>query len=164
MRSAMGIRVLALAGLGVFLAGSRVGGGNDGIGRPASSKAVVWPASEIAWAPNPALEGARQAVLWGDPARGPYGALKSIPAGKGLPLHTHTADHRVLIVAGTLHVEVQGISSDLGTGSYILFPAGVPHRAGCTPGVECVYLEDAQGAAGMTVVTQGAKQRPIHSP
>ena len=45
----------------------------------AAEKAVVSSASELKWTDNPAMKGARLAVLWGDPAKGPYGVLKSIP-------------------------------------------------------------------------------------
>ena len=49
----------------------------------AQSQTVVWPADAIKWADNPGVPGAKVAVLWGDPAKGPYGALKQVPGGAG---------------------------------------------------------------------------------
>ena len=56
----------------------------------AQSKAVIWPSAAIKWTHSPAVAGAQSATLWGDPAKGAYGALKQIPAGSTIAAHTHT--------------------------------------------------------------------------
>jgi hypothetical protein len=58
--------------------------------KAAAPKGTMWSASELKWVDNPAIKGAQQAVLWGDPTKGAYGALKKVPAGTVLPMHTHT--------------------------------------------------------------------------
>ena len=50
-------------------------------------KPVVWSAADIRWTDNPAMKGAQQAILWGDPTKGAYGALKRIPAGTVVAMH-----------------------------------------------------------------------------
>jgi quercetin dioxygenase-like cupin family protein len=117
--------------------------------------AVVWPAGDIKWADNPALPGAKAATLWGDPKAGAYAALKSVPGGAVLPLHTHTSDHRVVVVAGTLSLSVDGgPAKDLAVGSYAFLPGGVKHRAECKGGATCTYFEESPGAFDMQVVEE----------
>ena len=70
--------------------------------------AVLWPAGDIKWSESPAMPGAKIAVLWGDPKTGPYGALKSIPAGRSLAAHTHSHDQKVVVLMGTIVLAMDG--------------------------------------------------------
>jgi quercetin dioxygenase-like cupin family protein len=113
-----------------------------------AEKAVVTSASELKWVDNPAVKGAKQAVLWGDPAKGAYGTLKSIPGGTVLGLHTHTNAQRVVVVSGTIEFNMEGeAKKDLGAGSFVSIPAAAPHDATCKAGADCVYFEEGMGAA-----------------
>ena len=99
------------------------------------------------WLDNPAVKGAQQAILWGDPAKGGYGALKRIPAGTVLATHFHTNDTRVVDVAGTIAFTLEGgPAKDLGPQSYASVPGGVRHAATCKAGADCVYFETSTGA------------------
>jgi len=110
-------------------------------------KPILWPAADLKWVDNPAVKGAQQAVLWGDPARGAYGALKRIPAGTSLAMHSHTNETRALLVSGTLSFSFEGApAKDLGPQSYISVPGGMRHAATCKPGTDCVYFETSNGA------------------
>jgi quercetin dioxygenase-like cupin family protein len=112
-----------------------------------SSRATLVSASELKWVDNPALKGAQQAVLWGDPATAGYGALKRIPAGTNLPMHWHTNATRVVALAGTIKFTLEGAPpKDLGPQSYASIPGGVKHAAICNPGPDCVYFETSSGA------------------
>jgi quercetin dioxygenase-like cupin family protein len=123
----------------------------------APKAAVVWPAAEIKWSENPVIKGAKIAVLWGDPKTGPYGALKTIPGGVSIGLHTHTHDHRVLVVSGTVHLSVEGgPSKAFGPGSYAFLPGGTKHAVECKPGSDCVYLEEQSGPSDIQFVGQPA--------
>src|SRR5213594_4381920 len=113
-----GFPVAAVLGLATLVGGQTTG--------PASGQAVVRPASDLKWVDNPALKGAQQAVLWGDPAKGAYGALKRIPAGTVLALHSHTNETRALLVRGSLSFTVEGSPArDLGPESFLSIPGGV---------------------------------------
>src|SRR5437588_451795 len=112
----------------------------------AQPKAVLWPAPAITWTDNPAIKGARTAVLWGDPTKGAYGALKQIPAGATLAAHTHKNDSRVVMVKGTVTLDIEGKKTALPAGSYTLIPGGVPHAATCGAGAACEYFEEMSGA------------------
>jgi quercetin dioxygenase-like cupin family protein len=114
----------------------------------AAEKAVVTAASEQKWVDNPAVKGAKQAVLWGDPAKGAYGTLKSMPGGTMLGLHTHTHAQRVVVVSGTIEFNMEGeAKKELGAGSYVSIPAAAAHDATCKTGADCVYFEEGTGAA-----------------
>ena len=116
----------------------------------AQTKAVLWPASAIKWTDNPAVKGARTAVLWGDPTKGAYGALKQIPAGATLAPHTHKNDSRVVMVKGTVTLDIEGKKTALPAGSYTLIPGGVPHSATCGAAAACEYFEEMSGAFDST--------------
>src|SRR5437867_1919152 len=107
----------------------------------AAEKATVTSASELKWVDNPAVKGAKQAVLWGDPAKGPYGTLKSLPGGTKLGMHTHTHAQHVVMVSGTIEFNMAGeAKKDLGAGSFVSIPAAAAHDATCKPGADCVYF------------------------
>ena len=114
----------------------------------AAPKAVVMPAPDLKWNASPVLNGAKFAVLWGDPTKGAYGMLRSLPAGSTLGLHSHTASQRVVGISGTIEFNLEGeAKKDLGAGSYIAIPGGAVHDATCKAGADCVYFEEATGAS-----------------
>jgi mannose-6-phosphate isomerase-like protein (cupin superfamily) len=112
----------------------------------AQTKAVVWPAGAIKWTDTAAAPGAKMAALWGDPAKGAYGALKQVPAGTALAAHTHKNDSHVVMIKGTISLDIDGKKHALGPGSYTMIPGGVPHSATCGTGAACEYFEHMTGA------------------
>jgi quercetin dioxygenase-like cupin family protein len=110
----------------------------------------VWPTEAIKWTDTAAAPGAKMAVLWGDPTKGAYGALKQVPAGTVLALHSHKNDSRVVVVKGTVALEMEGKTTPLASGSYVLIPGGVPHSATCRAGAACEYFEEMSGAFDTT--------------
>ena len=140
MRNLILVCVLALVAGGIAVLGFAQ------TAKPAA-KPVVWPAGDLKWVDNPAMKGAQQAILWGDPVKGAFGALKRITAGTVLPPHTHTNTMREVIVAGTIALAVDGQpAKDLGPQSYTMVPGGVAHTATCKAGADCVYFETSTGA------------------
>ena len=114
----------------------------------AAEKGVVSAASELKWTDNPAMKGAQQALLWGDPAKGAYGTFKKIPGGTALGMHTHASDQKAILISGTLEFNFDGeAKKDLGAGSYVSIPGGAAHDATCKAGADCVYFEESVGAA-----------------
>ena len=79
------------------------------------AKGTMWSASELKWVDNPAIKGAQQAVLWGDPTKGAYGALKKVPGGTVLPMHSHTNLTRVVMVAGTILWNLASAAGTIGS-------------------------------------------------
>ena len=111
-----------------------------------AAKGTLTSAGDLKWVDNPSIKGAQQAVLWGDPTKGAYGALKKVPAGTVIPMHTHTNATRVVMVAGTISFTFEGSpAKDMGPQSYSFIPAAVPHTATCKSGADCVYFETSTG-------------------
>jgi mannose-6-phosphate isomerase-like protein (cupin superfamily) len=52
------------------------------------------------------------------------------PAGGGSPagLHTHQVDQIFYILKGAMNIEIKGKEYEVGPGTLVIFPAGVPHR------------------------------------
>ncbi len=112
----------------------------------ATKTPVVWPAGDIKWTDNPAIKGAKIAVLWGDPKTSGYGALKKMTAGSGLALHTHSSDQKVLCLSGAIVLTFEGKpAQELANGSYAFIPAGAKHTADCKAGADCTYFEEQTG-------------------
>jgi hypothetical protein len=66
-----------------------------------------------------------------------------MPAGLAEPLHVHSREFRVVVIAGTLRYTIAGRDTvGLGAGSYVAIPAGIPHLAACVGPEPCeVYVE-----------------------
>ena len=70
-----------------------------------STQPVFMPAGDLKWTdldPTGA-PGVKVADLWGDHAKGAFGAYLKLPAGFVAPLHTHTHAMKVIFLSGTLH-------------------------------------------------------------
>ncbi len=114
---------------------------------------VVWPASTIKWTDSPDVKGVKVAVLWGDAKKGPYALLRKLTAGTTIALHTHSSDHKTVMVSGTFVLTLEGSSpKELAPGSYAFIPAGLKHAAECKPGTDCVFFEEATGPVDIKFV------------
>jgi quercetin dioxygenase-like cupin family protein len=136
--------VVAVCGLG--LAASSVGAQNK---MASDAKPLIVPAVSAKWVDNPAIKGAQIAVLTGDPKAGAYSALKKLPAGASMGKHTHTAAQTVVVVSGTITLQVDGMgpAQDMTAGSFLAIPGGMVHSADCKAGADCVYFEEQPGAS-----------------
>jgi quercetin dioxygenase-like cupin family protein len=110
---------------------------------------MVVSSDDLAWTDVKGRDGApvglRTVDLWGQATKGAHGSLTRFPAGLAEPLHTHSRDLRVVIVAGTMAFSIDGAETkDLKPGSFVAIPAGVRHAAICRPTSACeVFLEQA---------------------
>ena len=50
------------------------------------------------------------------------------PPGKGTGLHIHTFDQFYFVLSGTMHLQVGREVQTVDPFSYVLLPAGIPHR------------------------------------
>lgn len=130
-------------------------------GKPAAKKTAVFKkAAEMKWADLPDAKGAQQARLWGDPTKGPHGVLDKFAAGTEIPLHSHTADLRTVVLSGTMVIGVEGQSpKELGPGSYFFLPGGLKHTTSCNAGADCVIFSQGSGAFDVIAAeTSGANK------
>ena len=136
---------VSLLGIAVaFAIGAAAGA--DGLAAPkGGGKAVFTPASDVPWQDVPAFPGVKMAVVEGDAARGPHHAFLKFAAGFAAPVHHHTANHFVTVVAGTLVLTVDGKETRLPPGSYFAFSGKRTHATKCLEGADCVLFLDTRG-------------------
>jgi hypothetical protein len=114
------------------------------------------PAANLQWVdldPTGA-PGVKIAKLWGDPAKGGFGAFFMLPAGFAAPLHTHTHPMKVVIVSGTYIQAPDGAPEfRLGPASYLMQPGGnYRHTTSCDKASECVFFVESEGAFDLHLV------------
>jgi hypothetical protein len=89
------------------------------------SQPIFMPAGDLKWTdldPTGA-PGVKVADLWGNHAKGAFGAYLKLPAGFAAPLHTHTHNMKVIFLSGTYIQAPEGKPAvRLGPGSYMMQP------------------------------------------
>jgi anti-sigma factor ChrR (cupin superfamily) len=122
---------------------------------------IFIPASALKWADlNPTgAPGVKIADVWGDHAKGGYGAFLKFPAGFLSPLHTHTYDIKIVVISGTYTQAPEGKSAArLGKGSYAFQPGGsYKHISGCAKASDCVLFIESTGPFDLLPVAGAAK-------
>lgn len=111
-------------------------------------KPVIMPAGDLKWTEiDPATPGAQIADVWGDHAKGAFGAFIKFPGGFTAPLHTHTHDIKIVIVSGMwIHGPEGKPEVRLGPGSYFMQPGGnYRHTTACDQASECVIFVQSNG-------------------
>jgi len=112
----------------------------------AASKASLVAAGELKWVDVPGTP-AKMATVKGDATKGPHASFIKLPAGFSAPLHSHSADHQVAVVAGTLTMTPEGgAAKQLGPGSWFEFTGKKKHVTTCDPGADCVLFIVAKSA------------------
>jgi quercetin dioxygenase-like cupin family protein len=137
-KTVAGLLVVAGA-LSVLLPSARAGD------RQMKSGAQLVPAAEMQWNDVPGMTGVKLAALDGDPAKGPSHFLLKFTGGFSAPLHHHSANHFVTVVAGTLVLTVDGVEHKLSAGSFAAFSNKTKHLTRCEPGADCVLAMDVRG-------------------
>ena len=152
------IRLLVIAAMPVFAAAISFNAQGQEAAKPAAKppakKAVLRSPSEMKWVDIPDAKGAQQAVAWGNPQKGAHGSFAKFAGGTELPLHTHTAGSRSVVISGTMMEGLEGQTpKELGPGSYFYIPGEVKHTTACKEGAECVIYTDWQGAFDLKPAT-----------
>lgn len=118
---------------------------------PAASEtplAIAAGDEALAWGGCPPIfpEGCQIGVLHGDPAAPNADIFLRVPAGLGLPPHTHTSAERMILVSGELRVKYLGSPSvTLTLGQYAYGPAALPHDATCISEETCTLFIAFEG-------------------
>jgi quercetin dioxygenase-like cupin family protein len=111
----------------------------------AAPKATLVAAGELTWVDVPDTP-AKMATVMGDPAKGPHASFIKLPGGFSAPLHSHSADHHVVVVAGTLTMTPEGgTAKKLGPGSWFEFTGKKQHVTTCDAGADCELFVVAKG-------------------
>jgi hypothetical protein len=117
--------------------------------------ALLVPAAEVKWGDVPGMTGVQMAPIDGDPAKGPSHFLLKFVGGFAAPLHHHSANHFVTVVAGTVVLTVDGKEQKLPAGSVFSFSNKTKHTTSCAAGADCVLSVDSRGK--WDVVMEGEK-------
>ena len=120
----------------------------------AKGEAVIWPAGDLQWVDAPdAPPGVKQVVLWGDPAKGRFGAIQKFPAGFSAPLHSHSAGLRMVIISGTVIHGPEGKPEvRLPPNSYLFDPPDYKHTTKCDAASDCVFFLEGDGKFDIKLV------------
>ena len=122
----------------------------------AASTARIVAGGELKWVDVPDTP-AKMATVKGDAAKGPHASFIKLPGGFSAPLHSHSADHDVVVVAGTLTLTPEGgAAKKLGPGSWFEFTGKKKHVTTCDAGADCVLFIAAKAAWDL-VPAQAAK-------
>jgi len=114
-------------------------------GALAAGGPVLIPAADVRWSPVPDAPGVQIAPLQGDPGKGPSHFFLKFAGGFSAPLHHHTANHYVTVLAGTLVLVVDGKEHKFGPGSYFSFAGKKAHATRCEAGSDCTLAMDVRG-------------------
>jgi len=140
----------ALVAAFVCLAGSVVAEDAKAPAKAPAKKAAapaykIWAASDMKWA-DTEMKGIQISALWGDPKKGEYGAMEKFAAGTDVGWHTHTNRMRLVMVSGTLVLEVKGQpAKEIGPGGFADDPGKVVHHTSCKAGADCVFFVHQHG-------------------
>lgn len=109
------------------------------------SQATFVEAKDMKWKDVPGAEGIQTATVEGDAAKGAHHVFMKFKSGFNAPMHHHTANHFVTVVAGTLLLTVDGKEHRLPAGSYFEFKGKQAHATACAEGDDCVIFGDVRG-------------------
>jgi quercetin dioxygenase-like cupin family protein len=146
-RVLMGVLVAAF----VCLAGSVAAEDAKAPAKAPAKKAAApayksWGASEMKFADMEGAKGVSAAALWGDSKKGEYGSIIKFAAGTDMGWHTHTNRVRLVMVSGTLVIEVKGQpAKELGPGAFAEESGKVVHHTSCKAGADCVFFVHQHG-------------------
>jgi len=120
---------------------------------------IFMPAADLKWTdldPTGA-PGVQVADLWGNHAKGAFGAYLKLPAGFATPLHTHTHAMKVIFLSGTyIQAPESKPAVRLGPGSYMMQPGGnYRHTTSCDKSADCVFFVESTGAFDLKPVAAG---------
>lgn len=123
----------------------------------AFAKGMVPPVAlspgDLKWEPSPDAPGVMVALVWGKMNKGAYGAFVKLPANDMHPLHTHSADVKLVVLAGEFKYTPEGGTEKvLGAGSYLMIPAGSRHTS-ASGDTECLMFQEQTAAFDLKPVT-----------
>ena len=129
------------------------------VSKTVSVQPVFTQAGDLKWTdldPKGA-PGVKIADLWGDHAKGAFGAYLKLPAGFAVPLHTHTHVMKVAFISGTYIQAPEGKPEvRLGPGSYMMQPGGnYRHTTSCDKASDCVLFVEGSGKFDLKLVETG---------
>ena len=96
------------------------------------AEAVMMPTESMKWEEmKGGPPGVTYCNVWGDMGKGAYGAFIKLPPNLNNPLHSHSNDTKVVVVAGSFYMaDESGKQTVMGPGSYFMEPGWMKHTSG----------------------------------
>lgn len=163
MRSIAIVGLVLVAGCEMRKTGPTGGEASAAAPAAASNEAALIRSAEdltLKWGtcPAPFPQGCELTVLHGDPAKPNADVMLRMPGGYAIPAHRHTSAERMILVSGKLTVKyARTPEAVLKAGNYAYGPAGIPHRAACSPDGPCVLFVAFEGPVDVEAVEGGAE-------
>ena len=121
-----------------------------------ATQALAVDLADISWGPpgggNGVPMGVRTARQGIDPATGGVTYYAMFPAGSHFDLHWHTHDEFVVVVQGTVTIELGEETYSLELGSYVVIPGRMNHSWDVPEGDDVVILVRRAGPADFNFV------------
>ena len=93
--------------------------------------------------------GISRAVLWGNPAKGPYGAITRFAKGTKVDWHTHPYDIKAVVISGTLLYDSGHGEQRLGPGSFLQERSTIKHTTAAASDSDLEFFEEGSGPFGI---------------
>lgn len=117
-------------------------------GAQAAEAPVFWTSAEVKWTDVAEPEGAKEALLWGDPKTGDHGTLHRWKFNSKAAAVARSQDIHIVVLAGTFTIDRDGADQkQFGPGAFLNVPRGVKYQAGCEAAGECVFMAHQAGPA-----------------
>ncbi len=98
------------------------------------------------------LPGISRATLWGNPAKGPYGAITRFAKGTKVDWHTHPHDIKAVVISGTLLYNNGSGEKALGPGSFLQERSGIKHTTAAAADSDVAIYEEGAGPFAVKMV------------
>ena len=113
--------------------------------------------ADLHWADGPAAvpKGAKVALVYGNPAKGPYAQFVKVPKGYTFKPHFHGENESVALISGTVvagfgdKIDLKS-GTTLSAGGYGFIPAGTAHWA--VAKTDAMFYQHVSGPASTTYV------------
>ena len=121
---------------------------------PASKKAapkdMVVPADQMKFLE--VMPGISKMTLWGDPSKGPYGAITRFKKGTKVEWHTHPHDIRAVVISGTMLYNNGSGEQRLGPGSFLQERASIKHTTAASAESDLEFFEEGAGPFAVKMI------------
>src|SRR6266852_6589130 len=108
--------------------------------KSAAAKDMVVPAEQMKF--QQAMPGISKYNLWGDPAKGPYGAITRFAKGTKVAWHTHPHDIKAVVISGTLLYNNGSGEKRLGPGSFVQERSSIKHTTAAAADSDVTFYEE----------------------
>jgi quercetin dioxygenase-like cupin family protein len=138
---------LIVSGMAVFvLAAISMGVAQAQKAATAKKKSVIYAAADKAkFTDSPAGAGVSQAILWGDPDKGPHATFTKFTPGYDAGMHTHTSDLWIVGVKGAYLYKDDAGEKRVGPGDFLRIPGGHKHWSGGDKTGGALFYEEGSG-------------------